>query len=176
MKGAKPKKNAVRRGLKPQASPPEILDARPVEYESGLSMPDRIAADEHLAAYWHWLCPPINNFAEQDIPLLEQLCKQYVLLDKTWEELQELDEDGNSTGNVLVLTKTKRGDFREHPALRSRKQILSEIRALSDMLGLSPLARSRIGLMDAVKTKSAVETADMFHEIGKKYGLPGAKQ
>lgn len=38
------------------------------------------------------------------------------------------------------------------------------------MLGLSPLARSRIGLMDATTVKTAADTASMFKSIDAAYG------
>ena len=50
------------------------------------------------------------------------------------------------------------------------KRASSEIRAFSDMLGLSPLARSRIGLMDATTVKTAADTAAMFAAIDDAYG------
>ena len=54
------------------------------------------------------------------------------------------------------------------------KEASAEIRALSDMLGLSPLARSRIGLMDAATVKTAADTASMFRTIDAAYGLAEA--
>ena len=38
------------------------------------------------------------------------------------------------------------------------------------MLGLSPLARSRIGLMDATTVKTAADTAKLFADIDDAYG------
>ena len=42
------------------------------------------------------------------------------------------------------------------------------------MLGLSPLARSRIGLMDAATVKTAADTAAMFRSIDAAYERPEA--
>ncbi len=60
---------------------------------------------------------------------------------------------------------------RKNPALQVLKEASAEIRALSDMLGLSPLARSRIGLMDATTVKTAADTAAMFRSIDDAYAI-----
>lgn len=168
MKGAKPKQSAARRPAKPKNSDVEILSAHPIDHVQGITKPDRIQENERLSHYWDFICPEINNFGSPDVPLLSTLCEQYVLLEKTTEELTIFDDNGNATG-VKVLAENSKGDMKEHPALKARKQLVSEIRALSDILGLSPLARSRIGLLDAVKTKSAADTAATFYKLKDAY-------
>ena len=64
---------------------------------------------------------------------------------------------------------------RKNPALTILKEASSEIRALSDMLGLSPLARSRIGLMDATTVRTAADTSAMFKSIDAAYELPASE-
>lgn len=173
MKGRKPDQNAVRRGL---ADSYAEMAAQP-EGVHGLSMPDDIAADPVRSEIWSWICPPVNSFAPQDIPLLRRLVFVHAALAQCEQSMTAGD------GTVGIFDKIGVKPFRtedgreiplvrENPAIGSWKKMDAEARALSDMLGLSPLARSRIGLMDATKVKTAADTAAMFRSIDAAYELP----
>lgn len=171
MKGAKPKHNAIRRGLTDSYG----LAVR--EGSSGVLMPQDIAEDPVQSEIWAWLAPPVNSFTEQDIPTLRLLTYWHAVARQAEQAIHS--EDGkiaifdkigvkpfkNAEGKEIPLV-------RKNPALTILKEASSEIRALSDMLGLSPLARSRIGLMDATATKTAADTAAMFKSIDAAYELP----
>lgn len=171
MKGAKPKQNAIRRGLSDSYG----LAVR--EGSSGVLMPQDIAEDPVQSEIWAWLAPPVNSFTEQDIPTLRLLTYWHAVARQAEQAIHS--EDGkiaifdkigvkpfkNAEGKEIPLV-------RKNPALTILKEASSEIRALSDMLGLSPLARSRIGLMDATATKTAADTAAMFKSIDAAYELP----
>lgn len=171
MKGAKPKHNAIRRGLSDSYG----LAVR--EGSSGVLMPQDIAEDPVQSEIWAWLAPPVNSFTEQDIPTLRLLTYWHAVARQAEQAIHS--EDGkiaifdkigvkpfkNAEGKEIPLV-------RKNPALTILKEASSEIRALSDMLGLSPLARSRIGLMDATATKTAADTAAMFKSIDAAYELP----
>lgn len=171
MKGAKPKHDAIRRGLSDSYG----LAVR--EGSSGVLMPQDIAEDPVQSEIWAWLAPPVNSFTEQDIPTLRLLTYWHAVAQQAE---QAIHSDG---GKIAIFDKIgvkpfKTPDGREvplvrkSPALTILKEASSEIRALSDMLGLSPLARSRIGLMDATATKTAADTAAMFRSIDAAYELP----
>lgn len=171
MKGAKPKHNAIRRGLSDSYG----LAVR--EGSSGVLMPQDIAEDPVQSEIWAWLAPPVNSFTEQDIPTLRLLTYWHAVARQAEQAIHSED------GKIAIFDKIgvkpfKNADGREiplvrkNPALTILKEASSEIRALSDMLGLSPLARSRIGLMDATATKTAADTAAMFKSIDAAYGLP----
>lgn len=171
MKGAKPKHNAIRRGLSDSYG----LAVR--EGSSGVLMPQDIAEDPVQSEIWAWLAPPVNSFTEQDIPTLRLLTYWHAVARQAEQAIHSED------GNIAIFDKIgvkpfKNADGREiplvrkNPALTILKEASAEIRALSDMLGLSPLARSRIGLMDATATKTAADTAAMFKSIDAAYGLP----
>lgn len=138
------------RGRKPKADAVRrgLKDAYGLQVASGdavgLAMPRKIAQDDELAEIWSWIAPPTNSFTEQDMP------------------------------NLMLLVNWHRIAARaiEEDDLATLKRASSEIRAFSDMLGLSPLARSRIGLMDATTVKTAADTAAMFAAIDEAYGLP----
>lgn len=171
MKGAKPKHNAIRRGLSDSYG----LAVR--EGSSGVLMPQDIAEDPVQSEIWAWLAPPVNRFTEQDIPTLRLLTYWHAVARQAEQAIHSED------GKIAIFDKIgvkpfKNADGREiplvrkNPALTILKEASSEIRALSDMLGLSPLARSRIGLMDATATKTAADTAAMFKSIDAAYELP----
>ena len=171
MKGAKPKHNAIRRGLSDSYG----LAVR--EGSSGVLMPQDIAEDPVQSEIWAWLAPPVNSFTEQDIPTLRLLTYWHAVAHQAEQAIHSED------GKIAIFDKIgvkpfKTPDGREvplvrkSPALTILKEASSEIRALSDMLGLSPLARSRIGLMDATATKTAADTAAMFRSIDAVYELP----
>lgn len=171
MKGAKPKHNAIRRGLSDSYG----LAVR--EGSSGVPMPQDIAEDPVQSEIWAWLAPPVNSFTEQDIPTLRLLTYWHAVARQAEQAIHSED------GKIAIFDKIgvkpfKNADGREiplvrkNPALTILKEASAEIRALSDMLGLSPLARSRIGLMDATATKTAADTAAMFKSIDAEYELP----
>lgn len=171
MKGAKPKHNAIRRGLSDSYG----LAVR--EGSSGVLMPRDIAEDPVQSEIWAWLAPPVNSFTEQDIPTLRLLTYWHAVARQAEQAIHSED------GKIAIFDKIgvkpfKNADGREiplvrkNPALTILKEASAEIRALSDMLGLSPLARSRIGLMDATATKTAADTAAMFKSIDAEYELP----
>ena len=171
MKGAKPKHNAIRRGISDSYG----LAVR--EGSSGVLMPQDIAEDPVQSEIWAWLAPPVNSFTEQDIPTLRLLTYWHAVARQAEQAIHSED------GKIAIFDKigvkpfkTKDGNeiplVRKNPALTILKEASSEIRALSDILGLSPLARSRIGLMDATATKTAADTAAMFRSIDAAYELP----
>ncbi len=136
------------RGRKPKADAIRrgLKDAYGLQASSGdsvgLQMPESIASDDELADIWAWIAPPTNNFSEQDMPNLVLLAN--------WHKIASQAIRDNDIPNL--------------------KRASSEIRAYSDMLGLSPLARSRIGLMDATIVKTAADTAKLFDTIDDAYG------
>lgn len=171
MKGAKPKHNAIRRGLS------DSYGLAVQEGSTGVLMPEDIAQDPVQSEIWAWLAPPVNSFTEQDIPTLRLLTYWHAVARQSEQAIHSED------GKIAIFDKIgvkpfKNADGREiplvrkNPALTILKEASSEIRALSDMLGLSPLARSRIGLMDATATKTAADTAAMFRSIDAEYELP----
>lgn len=171
MKGAKPKQNAIRRGIADAYNLAAKTDA------SGVPMPQDIARDPVQSEIWAWLCPPVNNFSEQDIPNLRLLTYWHAVAEQAQQAIHSEDGRINIFDKIGVKPyRTPDGRevplVRKNPALTILKEASSEIRALSDMLGLSPLARSRIGLMDAATVKTAADTAAMFKTIDAAYDLP----
>lgn len=168
MRGRKPKQDAIRRGIQGGA-----LTAR--DEETGIQMPPDIKADPVQSEIWAWIAPPVNNFTEQDMPNLRLLCFWHATAAQAQQAMHSIDGKVNIFDKIGVKPfKTPDGKeiplVRKNPALTILKEASAEIRALSDMLGLSPLARSRIGLMDATTVKTAADTAAMFAAIDDAYG------
>lgn len=166
MKGRKPKQDAVRRKLRDAYALVKPEDRR------GVEMPEDIMADPVQAEIWAWVAPPVNNFTEQDIPTLRLLVHWHAVAAQAQHEM------ACDNGGVAIFGKipTETGEkLVKSPAVQVLKTASTEIRALSDMLGLSPLARSRIGLMEATTVKTAADTAAMFTSIDAAYALPEAE-
>ena len=134
------------RGRKPDANAVRrgLKDAYALQRAGGtvgLRMPAEVAADAELAQAWELIAPPANTVTGQDMPILKLLV--------SWHRIASRAIADNDLVNL--------------------KRASSEIRALSDMLGLSPLARSRIGLFDATTVQTAAETAAIFKTIDAAY-------
>lgn len=169
MKGRKPDQNAIRRGLKDSyalASPDERV---------GIGMPADIASDPVQSEIWAMIAPPTNRFAPEDEPNLRLLVYWHAVANQARKMMQRQDGNVGILEAVAISPFTTQDGrqkplFRKSPALSVLKEASAEIRALSDQLGLSPLARSRIGLMDATTIKTAADTAAMFAAIDDAYG------
>ena len=173
MKGAKPKHDAVRRGLSDSYG---LAKADSV----GVPMPADIERDPVQSEIWAWIAPPVNSFSDQDVPTLRLLTYWHAVAAQAEQAIHSEDGRINIFDKIGVKPyRTPDGKevplVRKNPALTILKEASGEIRALSDMLGLSPLARSRIGLMDATAVKTAADTAQMFKSIDAAYELPEAE-
>lgn len=165
-RGRKPKSDAIRRGVNPSLVKAETI--------RGVTMPEDIAADPVRSVIWTQIAPTINTFLDQDIPVLRELVYWHAVYEQAASSI--LFPDGS--GRVQIYEQVgerKDADGKLHklvkpnPAIAVMKNASSEIRALSDQLGLSPLARSRIGLMQTTTVKTAAETARMFRDIDEAY-------
>lgn len=156
MRGRKPQSDAIRRGLTDQLM---VREAQGETY--GLGIPEDIAADPLRRVIWEWIVPEVNQFTEQDMPQLRELVMWHAVFESA--QVAILANDGS--GRVEVFD----AEGRKHPALSVMKEASAEIRQLSDHLGLSPLARSRIGLFQTTAVKTAAETAAMFMDMDRAY-------
>ena len=171
MRGRKPQADAVRRGLTDQLLIAEREGAR-----YGVGIPEDIAADPIQSEIWAWVVPEVNHFTSQDIPQLRELVMWHAIFEQARQSVMYPD----GSGRIAIFDKVGEKSYtdtdgkrpalyKKHPALSVMKEASAEIRALSDHLGLSPLARSRIGLFQTTAAKSAAETAAMFMEMERAY-------
>ena len=134
-------------------------------------MPPDISMDPVKSEIWGWIAPPENCFTDADIPNLKLLCHWHAVA----AHAEQAMEGPIGSGSMEIFEQLGEDDgekrtVKKHPAIAILKQASSEIRALSDQLGLSPLARSRIGLIQATTVKTAADTAAMFRSIDGAYG------
>lgn len=124
-----------------------------------VSMPDDIAADPVQSGIWTALAPDGNRFAEQDVPNLRLLCFWHAVA----QEAQRQMSKGGKLGlfdpiSVKPFTQDNGKPLfmvRKSPALAVLKEATAEIRLLSDVLGATPSARSRMGAESAPKRDGA---------------------
>lgn len=111
-----------------------------------IEMPQEVASDPVQAAIWEQLTAR-RTFAQEDAPTLALLCYWHAVANQAREAM---DLGGNEI-EILDATAYKpiRGKggkrlkmMRKNPALTVLKEASTEIRALSDQLGLSKSARN----------------------------------
>ena len=114
-----------------------------------VTMPADIAADGLQAGIWAELCPDGSRFTEQDVPMLRMLCFWHAV---SREAQRQMSRGGRlAIFDPVALKPFKGADgkpvpmVRKSPALSVLKEASAEIRALSDALGITPAARSRMG-------------------------------
>ena len=114
-----------------------------------VEIPQDMAQDEAQAAIWAEVCPDNNRFTPQDVPALRLLVFWHAVA----KEAQRQMAHG---GRLAIFDPIAVKPFtdasgkapymvRKSPALAVLKEATSEIRSLSDALGLTPAARSRMG-------------------------------
>lgn len=111
-----------------------------------IEMPQEVASDPVQAAIWEQLTAR-RTFAQEDAPTLALLCYWHAVANQAREAMAL----GGNEIEILDATAYKpiRGKggkrlkmMRKNPALTVLKEASTEIRALSDQLGLSKLARN----------------------------------
>lgn len=114
-----------------------------------VAIPDDIAADGTMAGIWAELVADDGRFTEQDVPALRLLCFWHAV---AMEAQRQMTHNGKLAIFDPIALKpftdaTGKAPFmvRKSPALTVLKEATAEVRALSDALGLTPAARSRMG-------------------------------
>ena len=146
-RGRKPKANAIRRG---GAQP---LQARTVEAPAQLRPPASVEANPTMAACWE-LVVGAAPYTPADVPQLEAYCYWYAVLQQCMQQTITAD------GRVVTMYarkdeagRTDPGSVRTNPDIRTAEKATAMLRQLGAELNLSPVARARAGLLDAM-TKS----------------------
>lgn len=179
MRGRMPDANAVRRGVTDAIVPEIVDDAQPPAEQPKVAKPPEIMADPVLSEIWDWVCPPVNHYSAADIPLIKELVLWHATFTQAAAEMRAQDGGVNvlaDAGELVTADGRTVKLLRKHPAIDVMKSASAEIRALSNELALSPMARSRLGLNESstLKNLSALDTAKMFRAPDAKYKLPGS--
>lgn len=153
-RGRKPDALAVRRG----SSTADV----PAAAGAGVSKPPAVAASAPMSALWDQLVGSGRAFQPQDAPYIEQLV--FALETARQCRMNLLDENGNVrvlVGRGEPLEDGTYLDYRENPWLSALEKATAQSLKLADALGLTPLARARLGLTQA----SAVATVSIAEQI-----------
>lgn len=128
-RGRKPKANAVRRGgLIPSKPVAEVLDAQIVEPELP-EMPARVAANDAMRAVWDGYLAQQYHLKPEDAPMMEAWCFWAVVSDQCARDLTD-DPDPD--------------------LIRKAEKASTMLMRLGDQLHLTPTARQRAGLIQAM--------------------------
>ena len=124
-----------------------------------VEIPQDIAQDATQAAIWSELVADDGRFTEQDVPALRLLCFWHAV---AMEAQRQMTHNGKMAIFDPIALKpftdaSGKAPFmvRKSPALAVLKEATAEIRALSDALGLTPAARSRMGAESRPKRDGA---------------------
>ena len=175
VRGRKPKANAQRRGGVQPASLASMSSNEPATIieHSGVEKPAHIAANPLQSACWDNLVGASLNFAPCDTPLLEAYCYWYSVL------RQAQSQTITSDGRVITLYGKKTpdgvtdpGSVRPNPDIKNAEKATNMLRQLGDALNLTPTARDRAGLMQAMTKSTQADvvrkTLDGYEQF-KKY-------
>lgn len=156
-KGRLPKENATRRGgRKPNAT--QELTATSI---SDLTVPPNIAENPVALECWEWIVSGGQKYRMEDVPLLSELAEWWAISRQCSANI--MGEDGS----IITTVKTPTGD-KANPDIRTKALATTHIRHLSGELGVGPLARMRMGLMDATTKSLTVDIADRIAEAMKR--------
>lgn len=146
-----------------------------------VQMPGDVAADPALRSVWESVVQAGSGFSEQDVPALRLLCFWHAV---AAEAQAQMSEGGGLALFDPVSVKPFPGDdgepalmVRKAPALSVLKEASAEIRLLSDALGVTPSARSRIGAGSAPRRdggKAELLTVVFNDRAKKERGAAGA--
>lgn len=126
-----------------------MTDQAKPEENRGVTMPPDIEADPVQSEIWAWVAPPVNNYTEQDMPNLRLLVYWHAVASQAQQALHSEDGTLRIFDKIGVKPfKTKDGReiplVRKSPALQVMRDASIEIRALTELLGLTPgAARER---------------------------------
>lgn len=180
VKGRKPDAKAVRR----KSAPPVELAAEPMGMRK-LRKPDAVLANPTMSACWDSIVGDGFQYDEADLPQLEQLCYWFAVYRQCMANTVMSDgrvvtkvgrtvDDGKG-GRQLDPMSTK-----THPDIRTAKEASTMFRALASELGVSPLARQKMGLMEAVTHSTQADlvrkTEELFARFKGRLDAPNENQ
>ena len=109
-------------------------------------MPADVAADPVQSAIWRDIVSEGSGYTAKDVPELKLLCYWHAIARSAQGAMADGDggiEILDRVGNKPYRTGGEPAPlYRKHPALSVLKEASSEIRALSDQLGVSPGSRA----------------------------------
>lgn len=152
-RGRKPKSDAIARA---HQSPPATY------IEPGdMPVPDIVAANPLMRECWEWTVGN-GRFTDADIP-------QLVTLSYWWAVARQCMANLETTAGVVTKVETAMGP-RQDPDIRTLQLATNQMRQLSSELGVSPLARQRMGLMQAATMTLAADLPERVFRMLDEHG------
>ncbi len=175
MKGRKPDKNATRRKQiqKPQAE----LIAEPTGLPPKLQKPDTVLANPTMNQCWDMVVGDGYQYSAADIPQLEMLCYSYAVYRQCVQNT--MLPDGRVVTKIGRIGENGTIDpatAKAHPDIKTAREAMATYRTLADELGVSPLARQKMGLLEAVTHSTQADlvkkTQELFTRFKGQLGAP----
>jgi P27 family predicted phage terminase small subunit len=148
--GRRPKSDAIRRAHQQGISPTTPVDS--------LAMPDVVAESELMRECWEWTVVGASHFRPEDTPQIVELCMWWAISRQCMENLT------CANGGIVTSVEDNFGNRRKDPDISTYSTATNHVRQLSAELGISPLARQRMGLM---KMQTMTLAADMPSKVFK---------
>ncbi len=164
MKGRKPDSKAVRRNPKP--SPQTELIAEPSAMPPALQKPDAVLANPTMSQCWDLVVGDGYQYSAADIPQLEMLCYSYAVYRQCMNNT--LTPDGRVITKIGRITDEGTVDpatAKAHPDIKTAREAMATYRTLADELGVSPLARQKMGLLEAVTHSTQADLVRKTEEL-----------
>ena len=179
-KGRKPAKNAQRRG---GHEPAQEIAAQVVSVPQTIAKPLSVAVNPVMSDCWDALIGAAPGFDERDLPLLESYCFWYAVFCEASQSMMTLDGRVSTTVEKVdpETGEPIPGEAKANPNLRTAEKATTMLRQLGDALNISPTARVRSGLMQAMTASTVEDLARRTSEGYAKFkaekarkALPGA--
>ena len=149
--GRKPKSDAIRRAHEQS----QAVVMNPCE----LQMPDLVANNELMRECWEWIVDGSGQFRMQDVPQLTMLTYWWATARQCMTNLEA------SNGGIITEVENSFGDKKQAPDIKTMQLATNQIRQLEAELGISPLARQRMGLMKMATVHLAASVPDRIFKM-----------
>lgn len=152
--GRRPKADAIRR----QHTEATFIEPATVQ------VPAVVEGNDLMLECWTWITSGTSHFTLADTP-------QLVALSYWWAVQQQCIANlVAANGGVRTKVSTPMGD-RQDPDVRTMQLATNQVRTLSAELGISPLARARMGLMKMATVSMAADLPErVFKMLDEHYG------
>lgn len=152
-RGRRPKSDAIARAHQQ----PAVTYIEPGD----MVVPEVVAANPLMLECWEWTVGN-GRFTEADTPQLVMLAYWWAVARQCMANL------GTQTG-VVTKIETVSGP-RQDPDIRTLQLATNQMRQLSSELGVSPLARQRMGLMQAATMTLAADLPERVFRMLDEHG------
>lgn len=152
MRGRKPDATAIRRG--------DDALMRASVIDGGVVKPETVSSNAALSEMWDCCIGTGLAFEPQDAPLLEQFVFDMVQVAECRRHM--FDEDGNPRPVSIAEDELGNIAVRANPYQKPMHEFMREALKLSDELGLSRFARTRLGLAQAAGKAVTLSIAEQI--------------